>query len=491
MKFLPFFFLFFTVICVSAIGSNIPRLGTFQETILRDPKASTQNVSNDFQTFYYNQTLDHFNYGPQSYKTFQQRYVISFKYWGGANSSSPIFAYLGAEAPLDFDLTGIGFLTENAPQFKALIVYIEHRYYGQSIPFGSMTNALKKKRLRGYFNSAQAIADYAEVLLYLKEKLSAESSPVIVIGASYGGMLASWFRLKYPHVALGALASSAPILYFEDITPQNGYFSIVTKDFKEVSKSCYETIKQSWSVIDKVAAQSNGLSYLSKNFKTCRQLNRSSELKDYLETIYTIAAQYNHPPTYPVTVVCGGIDGAPNGTDILGRIFMGVVARRGNMSCYDIDAFKYPTETSLGWSWQTCSEMVMPIGRGQDDTMFPAAPFDLNSFVKGCERYYGVTPRPHWITTYYGGHDIKLILHRFASNIIFSNGLRDPYSSGGVLESISNSVVAAYTVNGSHCLDVLSSKETDPEWLIMHRKTEVKIIKGWLTKYYADALTFR
>lgn len=46
-------------------------------------------------------------------------------------------------------------------------------------------------------------------------------------------VLASWFRLKYPHVALGALASSAPILYFDDIVPpEKGYYSIVTQDFR-------------------------------------------------------------------------------------------------------------------------------------------------------------------------------------------------------------------------------------------------------------------
>jgi hypothetical protein len=45
-------------------------------------------------------------------------------------------------------------------------------------------------------------------------------------------VLAAWFRLKYPHVVLGSLASSAPILYFDDISPQAGYYSLVTKDFK-------------------------------------------------------------------------------------------------------------------------------------------------------------------------------------------------------------------------------------------------------------------
>ncbi|KAI8005608.1 hypothetical protein LOK49_LG07G00614 [Camellia lanceoleosa] len=39
----------------------------------------------------------------------------------------------------------------------------------------------------------------------------------------------------------------------------------------------------------------------------------------------------------------------------------------------------------------------------------------------------------------------------FASNIIFSNGLRDSYSSGGVLEDISDSVLAVSTVNVQFC----------------------------------------
>ncbi|CAL5352702.1 unnamed protein product [Camellia sinensis] len=371
---------------VSAIPHNIPRLGVFDHKSLRDPSDTIPAfVWEDLETYFYNQTLDHFNYNPPSYATFKQRYVINSKYWGGANESAPIFVYLGAEAPIDGDIQFIGFLPENAPNFKALIVYIEHR------------------------------------------------------------VLASWFRLKYPHVALGALAASAPILYFDDIIPQNGYYSIVTNDFQEVSESCYETIKQSCPLSD------------------------SFELKEYLDGLYSGAAQYDRPPRYPVTVVCGGIDGAPNGTDILGRIFAGVVAARVNRSCYINEHYNYSDDPYGDWDWQ-----VKHVVR---------------CFTEDCISSYGVPPRPHWVTTYYGGHDIKAILQRFASNIIFSNGLRDPYSCAGVLQDISESVVAVYTVNGSHCLDILPTDKSDPQWLTDQRNTEVRIIQDWIDQYYADLLS--
>lgn len=345
-----------------------------------------------------------------------------------------------------------------------------------------MKESLKNATIRGYFNSAQALADYAEILVYLKHKLLAHSSPIIVIGASYGGMLATWFRLKYPHIAHGALASSAPILYFDDIIPQDAYYSIVSKDFREVSESCYRTIQNSWSEIDKIASKPHGLSFLSREFKSCTQLRDSNVLKDYLDSMYTYAAQYNNPPIYPVTVVCGGIDGAPNGTDILGRIVAGVTAFLPGTPCNMI-YIPHDDETSQGWGWQKCSEMVMPIGRGYN-TMFQPWPFSFSEHSKECRHNFGVQPRTHWITTNYGGHDIKLVLKKFASNIIFSNGLRDPYSTGGVLENISESLLAVSTTNGSHCLDMASTQPSDPQWLVTQRKTEVRIIQQWINEYY-------
>lgn len=106
------------------------------------------------------------------------------------------------------------------------------------------------------------MADYAVLIRSLKHNLSSEASPVVVFGGSYGGskcvcvcfsgycffvfwgacelifgfialpVLAAWFRLKYPHIAIGALASSAPILQFDDITPWSSFYDAVSQDFK-------------------------------------------------------------------------------------------------------------------------------------------------------------------------------------------------------------------------------------------------------------------
>ncbi|KAA3458593.1 lysosomal Pro-X carboxypeptidase [Gossypium australe] len=448
--------------------------------------------SGDLHTYFYTQTLDHFNYKPESYATFQQRYVINYKYWGGGAVSAPIFVCLGAEQALETDLQTIGFLDDNAARFNALILYIEHRYYGESVPFGSREEAFRNAYRMGYLNSAQALADYAEIIADIKNNLQASHSPVIVIGASYGGMLASWFRLKYPHLALGALASSAPVLYFDNITPSDAFYSIITKSFRVLIRNERELLPNYTKIMvcNRFICFSTLGSFCPQlqiqNLLVC-PLNSASELKKELESIYVEASQFNQP-AYLVNRVCAAIDETQT-DDILFKIFAAVVAFNGNNRCY-INPPTPESQTVTGWKWQTCSEMVIPIGVGEN-TMFQPNPFDLNTFINDCIRTYSVAPRPHWITSYYGGNDFNFILQKFGSNIIFSNGLRDPFSAGGVLEHISKSIRAVTTTYGSHCLDLLPKSDNDPEWLTKQRNIELRIIKGWLVTYYADLKAFQ
>ena len=106
-------------------------------------------------------------------------------------------------------LNNTGLMWESAQEFGALLVFAEHRYYGESKPY---TDQELKDNMQ-YLTAEQAMADYAELLTDLKSELKAEDCPVIGFGGSYGGMLAAWMRMKYPHILTGAIAASAPIWY--------------------------------------------------------------------------------------------------------------------------------------------------------------------------------------------------------------------------------------------------------------------------------------
>ena len=97
-----------------------------------------------------------------------------------------------------------------------MVVFAEHRYYGESLPFGD--DSYKSIVQLGYLSSEQALADYADLISYLLSTYG--PAPVVVFGGSYGGqfslvfsgscmswcsagMLAAWFRIKYPWLAVG------------------------------------------------------------------------------------------------------------------------------------------------------------------------------------------------------------------------------------------------------------------------------------------------
>ena len=137
-------------------------------------------------------------------------------------------------------LNNTGLMWESAEEFGALLVFAEHRYYGESRPY----SGTELRHNMQYLTAEQAMADYAELLRELKSELHAEDSAVIGFGGSYGGMLAAWMRMKYPHVLAGSIAASAPIWAFtgEDPPVDPGAFAkIVTRDATPAggaSKAC-------------------------------------------------------------------------------------------------------------------------------------------------------------------------------------------------------------------------------------------------------------
>ncbi|CAA3023100.1 lysosomal Pro-X carboxypeptidase [Olea europaea subsp. europaea] len=462
--------------------------GIYQSSLKKNGKTVKPKIP--YKSQYFPQVLDHFTFQPKSYKIFYQKYLINSQYW---HKGAPIFVYTGNEGDIDWFAANTGFMLDIAPKFHALLVFIEHRFYGESMPFGK--HSYRSAKTLGYLNSQQALADYAVLIRSLKHNLSSEASPVVVFGGSYGGMLAAWFRLKYPHIAIGALASSAPILQFDDITPWSSFYDAVSQDYKDASLNCYEVIKGSWAELNSISANDEGLAEISRHFRACKQVHSINSARDWLWEAFVYTAMVNYPteanflmplPAYPVEEMCKIIDGSSPQSTKLSRAFA-AASLYYNYSQTE-KCFKLEDETDehglSGWNWQACTEMVMPMVV-TNESMFPPSSFSYKENAEDCKKQFGVAPRPHWITTEFGGTMIEQVLKRFGSNIIFSNGLQDPWSRGSVLKNISSSIVALVAEKAHHT-DLRSATRKDPDWLVNQRKQEVEIIQKWIADYIQD-----
>lgn len=67
----------------------------------------------------------------------------------------------------------------------------------------------------------------------------------------------------------------------------------------------------------------------------------------------------------------------------------------------------------------------MPMCSTGVDDMFEPSPWNFTEYSEGCHKKYNVYPRPELARIQYGGDRLQA-----ASNIVFSNGLLDPWVGG-------------------------------------------------------------
>lgn len=70
-----------------------------------------------------------------------------------------------------------------------------------------------------------------------------------------------------------------------------------------------------------------------------------------------------------------------------------------------------------------------------------------------------------------------------ASNIVFSNGLLDPWSGGGVMRSPNDKVKIIIIPEGAHHLDLRGVNKNDPGSVREARKQELQEIEKWIRNH--------
>lgn len=156
----------------------------------------------------YVQQTDHFNPGAG---VFSQRWYVDTTYFDASQGQAVI--YIGGEGPLGGTPTGS--VAAFAKSTGAVIVALEHRWYGGSVPPLDITSTDSLRTL----SVTQAIADLAAFLPWVDAELSGgKPAPGaglaftwLAVGGSYPGALSSWFREKHPELVAASWSSSGVV----------------------------------------------------------------------------------------------------------------------------------------------------------------------------------------------------------------------------------------------------------------------------------------
>ncbi|ELU17643.1 hypothetical protein CAPTEDRAFT_152094 [Capitella teleta] len=450
----------------------------------------TASAQTPYKEQFFEQTIDHFNsywaqYGKRTYK---QRYLIQDKWW--TPGKGPIFFYTGNEGDIATFWNNTGFMFEIAPKFNALIVFAEHRYYGKSLPFGERSF---KQPYISLLSSQQALADFAVLLNHLKPSLNATDCKVIAFGGSYGGMLSAYMRIKYPNLIDGSIAASAPVYLIGGDSSRDFFFEDVTADFQ--AAGCDKLIRDGFSKMASMSSTTDGLKKISSHFMLCKYMKTTSDFTHFLgwlRNAFTLMAMMDYPyptdfmskmPAWPVNAGCKAMKNVTCPVKGLADLASIVYPYKPD-GCHDIwtDFVDCADPTGCGtgpdsyaWDYQACTDFLMPSGTNNKTDMFPILPFTMEQRNSYCEKRWGVTPDVEWTKLSFWGKDLK-----YTGNIVFSNGLLDPWHRGGVLEDLSDSLIAITIKEGAHHLDLRASNEHDPESVKVARQKEIDIITHWL-----------
>uniref|UniRef100_A0A914XUT3 Uncharacterized protein n=1 Tax=Panagrolaimus superbus TaxID=310955 RepID=A0A914XUT3_9BILA len=433
--------------------------------------------------------IDHIHGSTQ--KTFQLRYFFNLDSY---KPGGPLFFYTGNEGYLESFAQNTGIMWDLAPKFNAAIVFAEHRFYGYTYPYGNLSYT-NIKYLR-FLDVEQVLADYVVLINNVKRTLINDTTAkVIAFGGSYGGMLTSWFRKKYPNVTVGGWASSAPLIYFKDGGVPVDAFSHITKTTFVASGCDANKIPNGFSAIQRLAQTDEGRKKIDRIFK----LDKNSLLQSYddcwnviyyVQTAIEYMAMTDYPysssflqpmPAWPVEESCKGLmatdnsdEGLVQGLYNIANVYYNGTGTLNETCFYNCPGAHDALGSPDGWPWQECTQIIIEMcDSGPPNDFFWKDCDASNVFDSQISYCFEAFASRGWSTSQIKENYVKNTFgfdYAGVNNLILTSGTYDPWYSGCLKRNLFDFQTSfqrglyVFELEGSaHHLDLRQPNTCDPK----------------------------
>lgn len=464
MRFIKSSFMLSSLFYISTLQAG--PLAQFIQYQLDNPKNLA--VSPSIKTAYFDQLIDHNN---PAKGTFSQRYYIDNSF--GNNPGSPVFLYICGEATCSSNAL-MGAIRTYAKAHHARMVAIEHRYYGVSLPYPNFSTAALSN-----LSTEEAIKDLAR----FQKQIIEDKHWIgrwISFGGSYPGSLSAYYRLSHPELVSGALASSAPVMAKEDFVEYDEHVS------KVLSPECRTKVRQAVHQIEEVMSQPAEFKKIKSQFGA----EEIIEPADFLYLVADVAAsavQYGMQSRF--CTVLNATDDPLEGYASFAKTLFNYYkvspvefSPQGAMS-------ENPADYSNGigarqWYYQSCREYGYWQNAHPDASRSTRSSLiNLDYHHQLCKRLFGNID-PVDTNRINNQFYYPLLSTASVSNIYFTNGSNDPWSTLSITENNGNAENKNLSYDliqdAAHCDDLRSPKGSDSEQLQNVRKRTSALIKKWL-----------
>lgn len=420
------------------------------------------------------------------------------QYFNRSDPNPKVFLYVEGEGTgSPYDVVG-GQHVELAQVHGALLLSLEHRYYGASIP----TADLSTPNMR-YLSSHQAVGDVA---LFITQyvlptyNLSLPSAQIVTFGGSYPGALSAWLRLRLPHLITVGVSTSSPIQAQFDYTGYNQVcYNSLSNPSVGGSPQCVAAVSAAFAAMDAAFTGTPAQrTAMASKLSSCQDLHATNDTMWAASNIASVLmgiVQYNDEGGgLDVAAVCKTML-APGVQPIDGLATV-VQASLGGAPCMDNSYADYVAQLSNAtadksaegvgirqWTWQCCTQFSY-WQTCEDGTPCPFSKLmTLDSNTQQCadgftSNFTFAVNQAATVQTnaLLGGNMIG------GSRIIFQNGDIDPWHVLSIYQANNAQGFPSVFIPGAaHCRPMSPSSPNDPPAVIQGRKETAAYLANYLS----------